>query len=858
VRVVIDLQGAQNGSRYRGIGRYTLSFAKAFLRHREANEIILLASGLFPDEIGDLRQFFASELQAVELRVFGAVKPASYISKSNFWRRKTSQLLREAYIESLEPDVLIVSSMIEGAGDDVVSSVGECSSVFTVAILYDLIPLIYEKEYLADATVADWYFEKLQNLKRADAWFAISESSRSEGMRLLGLPADRIVNISAAVGPEFRKVGQGDPQAHESPLRNLNITRPYLLYAGATDPRKNLERLLSAYASLPEATRAEHQLVFAGGMPRDHLSQLKAIARAEGLGQHEVVFTDRISDDQLIVLYCSCKAFILPSLHEGFGLPALEAMSCGAPTIGSNAASIPEVIGFPEALFDPTSTIDMANKINRVLTEGQFRRDLIAHGMMQAAEFSWDRTATRAWMMLEELAQRGKIADRVPFDPESCAAEIIRKISNYGPSEEQDLMRCSTSIARLFPRNDPRPTLFIDVSELHRRDTGTGIQRVVRNVARHLLAAGLESHRLEFVSATEEMNYRTVSGGAWASTEVPQASEATSGPIDARDGDIFLGLDFHDVIVARRAGFYDDLRACGVKVYFVVYDLLPITHPEYFSSAVVHNFRNWLQVVSRQTGAICISRSVAGELDHWMVQHVPRHARRFDISWFHLGADFHHSPEAPASKQEVRVLRGLTASTTFLCVGTLEPRKRQAQVLDAFELLWAKGFQSNLVFVGKEGWMIGDLPSRLLNHPELGRRLLWLNGIDDGSLGEVYAASTCLIAASDGEGFGLPLVEAAQWGLPIIARDIGVFREVARDNAYYFKGIEPESLAGAIEEWTRLHESGRHATSAGLAWKTWEESTADLMNVLLGHGKDRRMPDSRNCSRRAALDEKQR
>ena len=108
-------------------------------------------------------------------------------------------------------------------------------------------------------------------------------------------------------------------------------------------------------------------------------------------------------------------------------------------------------------------------------------------------------------------------------------------------------------------------------------------------------------------------------------------------------------------------------------------------------------------------------------------------------------------------------------------VGTIEPRKEHAQTLAAFEQLWEEGVNANLIIVGQQGWLVDAFGSNVRHHPELSKRLFWLEGISDEYLEKVYKTSTCLIAASEGEGFGLPLIEAAQHKLPIIARDIPVF-----------------------------------------------------------------------------------
>jgi glycosyltransferase involved in cell wall biosynthesis len=174
-------------------------------------------------------------------------------------------------------------------------------------------------------------------------------------------------------------------------------------------------------------------------------------------------------------------------------------------------------------------------------------------------------------------------------------------------------------------------------------------------------------------------------------------------------------------------------------------------------------------------------------------------------------------------------------------VGTLEPRKRHAQVLDAFELLWEKGLDVELHIVGKRGWMVEQLIERLTEHPRFGQQLVWLEDASDEELAAEYATSSALISASAGEGFGLPLIESARCGLPIIARDLPVFHEILGENAVYFSGHEAHDLAQALEQWLLAESRGETIAPHDVEFQSWPDSAAQILRELRrlsGYGEE--------------------
>ena len=282
-----------------------------------------------------------------------------------------------------------------------------------------------------------------------------------------------------------------------------------------------------------------------------------------------------------------------------------------------------------------------------------------------------------------------------------------------------------------------------------------------------------------------------------------------------------------------KAGVYHRLRRAGVNVITLVYDILPLTLPSKFPKGTAQAHELWVENVFRLDGVVCISRTVMDELTEWAHKKISIDLNQFSINWFHLGADIENSsPSTGFPGNYASVIDAIKRKTSFLMVGTLEPRKGHSQTLAAFEQMWAGGVHANLIIVGKQGWKVDKLAAKLRNHPELGKRLYWMEGISDEYLEQVYAASSCLIAASEGEGFGLPLIEAAQHGLPMIARDILVFREVAGEYAFYFDGKEPAELAAAIQDWLKLYKSNQHPGSDSMPWLTWKDSVAQLLERL--------------------------
>ncbi len=1233
MRIVIDMQGAQTpSSRFRGIGRYTMALAQTLARLRGPHEVMLALNGALSESVSAIREAFVAILPADNIRVWDPPIPVSAVDDANTNRARAAELIREAFLAALSPDVIVVTSLFEGLADNAVTSIGLLHNIPTAVVLYDLIPLIYRQTYLPENWREAWYERKLAHLRRADLLLAISMSSAREAVEYLGFPSNHVVPISSAADPQFCH--------HDIPLdaraavrARYGIAGPFVLYTGGIDHRKNITGLIAAYARLPQELREAHQLVVVCQVDNPERDRLHHIARQVGLDEASLVLTGFVPETDLITLYHDCAAFVFPSWHEGFGLPVLEAMACGAPVIASNASSLPEVVGLEEALFDPFDPEAITRKLVQVLADSAFRERLIAHGLEQAPRFSWESTTMRAITALERLhAQkawsqtiqrpektRPRLAYVSPLPPEpsgiadysvellpelarfydielivaqevvtpewlsalfpvrksswlrdnpsyydrvlyhfgnsqfhahmfdllpkapgvvvlhdfflsgaiwwrehaqglrgslgqalyrshgySAIAQHLRNgdVSStiwefpcngqvlghalgvivhsnhslrlardwYGERAVQDwaripLMRrpafepdrksarqqlglaqnalvvCSfgmlgptklnhvllaswlssslvhdpnavlvfvgenhggdygaqllatiaahglenriritgwadaatyrhylaaadiavqlraqsrgetsaavldclncglptivnahgsmedlpdtivlklpdaldpqalavaleslahdrvrrvhlgeqarqylrsrhnpracaelyhralektyarahvtaegaiAAIARLYPSPSDSDLvgvaetlvqnrlpangrqLLVDISTLVVHDTGSGIQRVVRALLYGQLTRNWGDFRVEPVCvAPGELGYRYARHWTMAFLGAsPEGGEDDR--ITVYPGDIFIVPELNHGVAIRHGDLYARWCERGVGVYFVVHDLLPVRLPHCFPSETAVMLAAWLAVVARANGALCVSQSVADDLQAWLDDQPTKAQSMPRITTFPLGHDMENSaPTRGLPEDAGPFLARLAGRPTFLMVGTVEPRKGHGQTLAAFEHLWTQGADINLVIVGKQGLMVETLVDRLRGHTENGRRLFWLEGISDEYLERIYDASTCLIAASEDEGFGLPLIEAARHGLPIIARDIPVFREVTRGHTLYFEHtLEPSSIANAVELWLALPEDGAHRAAHHIPRVTWEDSARRVLEIV--------------------------
>ena len=271
----------------------------------------------------------------------------------------------------------------------------------------------------------------------------------------------------------------------------------------------------------------------------------------------------------------------------------------------------------------------------------------------------------------------------------------------------------------------------------------------------------------------------------------------------------------------------------GLKITAVIYDIIPLTNAEYFPTRLKNTYTRWFNwVVGQANGFACISKAVCNEVRQTLEKRIGHESERRAYSYFHLGSelDLIHGDSGPPA--EVAAVFAL-GSPVFLAVGTLEPRKNHAYLLDAFDALWGSGSEVRLCLIGNSGWKCEDLISRITNHTRYGKSLYWFRKLGDDGLEYAYRHANVLIMSSHAEGFGLPIVEALQRGLPVMASDIPVFREIGGDFVAYFDLANPQSLVDLVQEYERTRAIPGVRPPHEWKWIDWKDSAKQLVDGVI-------------------------
>jgi glycosyltransferase involved in cell wall biosynthesis len=264
----------------------------------------------------------------------------------------------------------------------------------TVVTIHDLSLLLHSEVHSDDlVSRARWRLPWMA--KRASKIITPSNSIKTELCEAFGIPPEKVAVTPEAPRPVFKT--RKDPEL----LRRLGIEGDFILFVGTIEPRKNLRRLVEAFERMLRHTSLSPQLVIAGGQGWK-MDDFVSFIKQKGVADR-VCLTGYLGDEDLCALYSTCAAFIYPSLYEGFGLPPLEAMACGAPVITSSTAALLETVGSAARLVDPKDISDMAQAMTEMLSDGRAREHYAELGKAHVKKFSWEQTVQKTVEVYREL-----------------------------------------------------------------------------------------------------------------------------------------------------------------------------------------------------------------------------------------------------------------------------------------------------------------------------------------------------------------------------------------------------------------------------------------------------------------------
>ena len=240
-----------------------------------------------------------------------------------------------------------------------------------------------------------WRFQYRHLLRRTDCFLAISEFTKRELTDVFGIPAERIRVIPCSAGNDVVRIQ--DTEAIVTLRRKYALPEEFILFVGNPNPRKNLDRLIQAYELMKRRSNLPHSLVIAGSHGWK-FNQAKALK-----GRKDIRFIGYVREEDMSALYSAAAALVFPTLYEGFGLPVVEAQRCGVPVLTSGISALPETAGKGALYVDPDNAEEIAEGIERILTDTALRTQLIQEGFENAKRFSWERSAEKVNEVIEEI-----------------------------------------------------------------------------------------------------------------------------------------------------------------------------------------------------------------------------------------------------------------------------------------------------------------------------------------------------------------------------------------------------------------------------------------------------------------------
>lgn len=741
--------------------------------------------------------------------------------------------ISDHFIASSKIDAMLFMSMPENS---------DCfqaewfSGVYKIGVLQDCISQRYEDEDLGNVEGSESCFSSLEFAKKMDLLLATSESCKQDAIRLLNIAPTKVLVIQAGVDSQFISAAK---RVHLPLADKLLRKNPYILFNGGFSSRENFAKAMQAFAANQAAKERKLRFVIVGGLSESLSAYLRDYAIQNGV-QDRVVLADDSNDQKRLALYQHAVAFLFLPEQEGIGLPVLEAMCCGTAVITTNTSVIQEADKGCAYFVDPNHIESISAGITKLLENCRGTELMVRSAKKYAQAFQWERVAKDVHEGIQQLLQTPLQGIRT-LTPLSVNSKFLRQIA--GQYEKYsltyrwpDALALAKEMLRLEQAqpsegNQQGSRILFDVTVGHaylRTKSGAGIIRVSEHLRKAMSSFG------QVIPVTLKNH-----NGKCVLVKVNMETYLEESVIEVQAGDIYLmaEIQVRGIHVPANYPSVLQLREKGVKAFVVLYDLLPIQMPQYFGSAMSTGFLGYINEALRNyDGVLTDSRTVADDvLQYYKARSIEiGRKEKLRIGYFHLGMDSFRDIKRSVPFSIKTIFKG--PQSVFLMVGTIEPRKGHELVLQTFTRLWQGGAEYKLCMIGSVGWMTEALIQQIKNHPEIGHKLFFYENAGDHMLEYAYQHASALIQASEGEGFGLPIIEAACYSLPLLCSDIPVFHEIAGEYALYFKR-ETEMLADCINEFEFARRSGQVLDTSKIELLTWND-VAKRVFMMMKHDLD--------------------
>lgn len=267
-----------------------------------------------------------------------------------------------------------------------------------VLTIHDLTPILFPKLHTRETNLT-WQTSLKLIKNQTNMIICDSVGTKNDCITHLNIPEKRLKVIPLAADEQYKPLKDIN-KIKEDLKREYDIDYPFILFVGTLEKRKNIPTLIKSFYKLKKS-KLNHKLVIVGGKGWKY-TQIFNIIKDLNL-ENDVIFTDYVSDENLVKLYNAADLFVYPSLYEGFGLPPLEAMACGCPVITSNTSSLPEVVGDAGIMVDPNNSNSLAESMIKILKNNQLKEDMGRKSLERASMFSWKKTAKETWDVYKEV-----------------------------------------------------------------------------------------------------------------------------------------------------------------------------------------------------------------------------------------------------------------------------------------------------------------------------------------------------------------------------------------------------------------------------------------------------------------------